>query len=199
LIKVGCFLITFLLSSLAWAAEKIDLYTYHNDPPFVIDMTNHMGLTYDLARLLTVRSNGKYHFEVKPVPRKRLNAILATGHKMVVPWVNPVWFKDVDQKKYQWSAGYIEGRNELLSRPSKPFEYSGPKSLIGKTIVAQAGGRLKDIDPLVNQGMILRENARNYASAMQMVLSSRAEVAFIPSKIALYNMRQNQTGSFYHI
>ncbi|MEP3056133.1 hypothetical protein [Ascidiaceihabitans sp.] len=49
-------------------AETVRVWVYHNFPPFVIDVDNQSGLSYDFARELTVRSDGQYDFVVEVLP-----------------------------------------------------------------------------------------------------------------------------------
>ena len=60
---------------------------------------------------------------------------------LVVPWVNPSWFGDVQQTRYLWTDGYKQDSNIVLSPIDNPVEYQGPESLTGKSISVLLGAR----------------------------------------------------------
>lgn len=112
-------LISFLTIAISFYAfskpEIINMYTYHNHPPFIND--KNKGLTYELEKYLNVKSGGKYKFEVKILSRKRLDKNIKKSGPWIVTWVHPVWFGDTSKEKYNWinilnDAASIISRNE---------------------------------------------------------------------------------------
>ena len=102
MIRLATILIVVLMSWLtAYAsAETIQVLTYHNHPPFI--NAKGKGLTYDLEEVLNEQGQGKYTFEVLVLPRKRLNFEIKQEGSWIVIWVNPLWFGDKKETKFQW-------------------------------------------------------------------------------------------------
>jgi len=167
-------------------SEPVRLVTYHVSPPYIVDEKRERGLTYELAKLLSKRSNGKFEFTVETMSRPGLNELLNTGDNFVTPWVNKLWFSDLSSDQVHWSAGYIDDANALISIISKPFEYSGPKSLVGKKVAGLRGGRWAGIDPLIKQGVVVRIDSTDYWGAMRHAIKGTADIAIIPYTVARF-------------
>ena len=182
--STDCFLVVLLVLVCTYtavqAAEKINLYTYHASPPFVVEQEDNKGLTYDLADYLTQQADGKYQFSVRVLPRARLNELLTDRSDGVIPWVNSLWFGDKEETRYLWSGGYFPDSEAILSNYETPFDYDGPRSLFGMRVGCVSGYRYPSIDGYVKEGNIVRHNVRNQLANLQMVLSGRSDVAFMP-------------------
>ncbi len=186
------------LATQAQSEETIPFQTYHSTPPFVVEEQSRLGLTYDLADILSEKSEGRFDFVVSNWPRKRLNRNLENMEVLVVPWVNPSWFGDAKQTRYLWSDGYMEDSNIVLSPIDNPVEYHGPESLIGKSISVLLGARLAGIDDLIKQGKIRRETTSNFDSILRMVLYGRVDATILPSPVAKYFISKTKSqGRFY--
>jgi len=172
--------------------------TYHDAPPFIVDEKAELGLTYDLARWLTARSEGIYRFVVQSMPRKRLDAMLGKPRAVVVPWVNPKWFEKVWISNQYWTQPYLNDSNVILSQTGEPFEYSGPRSVVGKIMVGLHGGRWVGLDGLVEQGKITRLDAQSYFQAIKMVLAGRADIAMVPNPVAKFYVTQGNLTGYLH-
>lgn len=188
-----CTLVTQALSE-----ETIPIQTYHSTPPFVVEEQSRLGLTYDLADILSEKSAGRFRFVASNWPRKRLNKNLENTDVLVVPWVNPTWFGDAKQTRYLWTDGYRQDSNIVLSRIDDPVDYHGPESLVGKSISVLLGARLAGIDDLIEQGKIRRETASSFESVLRMVLHSRVDATILPSPVAKYFIAKTKSqGRFY--
>ncbi len=185
-------------SPTAISAENIPFITYHNAPPFIVDNDARIGLTYDLADMLSEQSEGRFNFVVDALPRMRLNSMLERSPSLVVPWVNPRWFKDAKMERYLWTSGYMPDSNAIISSAIRPIEYTGPLSLIGKSLSGVLGGRWVGIDALVKDGQIKRINTSSYLSAMRMVLLGRTEATIIPSPVAKYLISHENLSGYFH-
>ena len=186
------------LATQALSEETIPFQTYHSTPPFVVEEQSRLGLTYDLADILSEKSEGRFRFAVSNWPRKRLNSNLENMEALVVPWVNPSWFGDAKQTRYLWSDGYMQDSNIVLSRVDNPVKYQGPESLIGKSISVLLGARLAGIDDLIEQGKIRRETASSFESVLRMVLYGRVDATVLPSPVAKYYIATTESqGRFY--
>ena len=72
------------------AEPVIYLYTYHNKPPFIVDLEAKTGLDYDLAAYLSKRDPVN-NYRTAYVPRRRLDRMIETGElDGVVIGVNPL-------------------------------------------------------------------------------------------------------------
>ncbi len=175
-----------LVVTTSGASEQVAFMSYHAGAPFIVDEEAQLGLTYDLAELLSRNSDGRYQFQVTIWPRNRLNDILNRGEEVVVPWTQPVWFKDPQRERYLWTDGYFPGRNAIISSVSRPIDYAGPTSLQGLTLAGLRGGRWPQFEQLIKQGKIERVDTSNYLAAMQMVALGRADAALVLRAGALH-------------
>ncbi len=160
------------ISMPAWAAETIMLALYNDFSPWY--NADGSGLNAELAARLTDMSNGKYQFVARVIPRRRLNAMLAAGEAMVVPWVSPRFFGDDARTKYLWSDALLSDVSYFVSPASAPLEYTGPASLYGKRFSASSGHVYGDLTALIEAGKIAREDAPTLReSLMKLVVASR--------------------------
>ncbi|OED47916.1 hypothetical protein AB838_15025 [Rhodobacteraceae bacterium (ex Bugula neritina AB1)] len=173
----------------AQSAESVQLWSYHNFPPFVTDLTAEQGLTFDLAAELTRRSAGKFIFEVTVLPRFRLNEFLSQDLPGLVPWVNPIWFADRDQTRYLWSRQIMQDRNSVISPAGSPVDYSGPESLDGMVLAAVQGHRYSGVQDLIEQGRVTRTDLRSEKSLVQFVAAGRGSVAILATSALDYYLQ----------
>ncbi|RED47735.1 hypothetical protein [Aestuariispira insulae] len=186
-------------SAQAWAEEQIiDFPTYHDVPPFVVDADAGIGLTHELAAMLSRHSDGRYLFKPTVVPRKRLDLMLDQEMPLVVPWVNPQWFPNMPREVAFWTGGFMTDNNAILSPATLPVEYEGPVSLAGKSVASVLGHRLVGIDVMVSGGKIERLDVSSFWSAMKMVAVGRANVAIVPMSVAKYYIVRRDLAGVYH-
>ncbi|SCA57355.1 putative ABC-type amino acid transport/signal transduction systems, periplasmic component/domain [Candidatus Terasakiella magnetica] len=178
-------------NSYAEAAKEVKIYTYHTHPPFII--SNETGLTHDLAKFLTNKSDGQYKFTVSPSSRPRVNKVI-TGKKLaIVPWVNPAWFKDKAETKYLWSAEtLLNDGNSILSTKVKPVMYDGAKSLEGMIFGGLHGHNYPDIDPYIEKGgNIRRVNSDNHLDNLEKLINGDIDCMLMPTSSAHFEKSQN--------
>lgn len=179
-------------------SDVIRLVTYHVSPPYIIDIKRQQGLTYELARRLSLQSKGQFEFVVEPMSRPAVNDLLHSDEVLVLPWVNPLWFTAQSPERFYWSREYTEDGNALISLTDTPFDYSGPQSLVGRSISGLKGGRWIGIDPLVEQKQVERIDAPDHWSAMRQVIKGQSDMAIVPYTIAKYLIAsQSKPGIFY--
>ncbi len=192
--------ITFLaLACLCWPAqaEEIRFVTYHRSPPFITDEDKGIGLTYELARLLSDRSDGRFQFVVEPKSRPDLNEMLGAGERFVVPWVNPHWFKNTQAANLKWTGPIIDDGNAVIFEASSSLEYSGPESLIGKTVAGLRGGYWVGVDDLIKTAKVKKHDTPTYWEAMREVLLGRVDAAIVPYSAAKFLIARNdKPGAF---
>ena len=170
-------------------AQDIRVWVYHNFPPFIVDEDRRTGLSYDLAALLTERSDGRYRFIVSVLPRQRLNLKIADDVPGIVLWANPAWFGDAEQTRFGWTAPVLNDRNDVISAAQVQLEYDGPQSLAGQTLVGVEGHRYPGVDSLVDDGVVTRVDVTSEEAVLHFIASARGDVAIIASSAARYYVR----------
>lgn len=163
------------------AAQSIPLWTYYADPPFAVEHDPAgISLTVKLAAWLSQRSAGRYAFEARQLPRRRLDLLLAQpGWQGVVAWANPVWFRDEAQDKYLWSRPYMRDADLVVSARLTPVRFAGVESLVGLTLGGIAGHRYADLEGLLQAGKIVREDAHKERQNLERLRLGRIQVAFL--------------------
>lgn len=159
-------LLLVLLTPLKFYGEEIILATYYNYLPWATEHESSSGLNYDLAKFLTEQAKGKYKFKAMYLPRKRIDVMLGQKQAIVVAWIRPKFFDDADKTKYDYSSDIFEDESLYVSPKSKPFEYTGPESLKGKAFSGSMGHVYFDIDPLVKEGTVRRDDAPSLKEAL---------------------------------
>lgn len=179
----------------ASSAEQVMLYSYHNHPPFVT--AKGQGLTYDLADKLNVLAAGKYQFQVKIVPRGRLNLLLKDwisgkcpttdcSQQWLVPWVNPKWgFIRGESDNYLWHSLFTDS-NVIVSNTDTAFTYEEPASLKGLVLAGMRGHRYVGIDELVASGDITRIDGNRERDNLLKVLHKRVTATLLPNSTMQY-------------
>ncbi|MBF0208176.1 MAG: hypothetical protein HQK53_14960, partial [Oligoflexia bacterium] len=123
--------ILFCFSVNLWCKENVNVYTYHDKPPYYISEKGK-GIYFSYTELLNKKQND-YKFLVKFLPRIRINTLLEkNGLDGIIIGVNPIWFKDKDKTKYYWTNGFLKDEDVVVSSITRPFEYTGPDSAKGK-------------------------------------------------------------------
>lgn len=167
-------------------AEEIPVYTYHTHPPFITG--EKKGLSYDLARYLTEKSNGDYSFSLMPMSRPRVNKMLAESRNGIVAWVNPVWFKDEAEQKYMWTKPFVmmDG-NAIISHVDLSLHYNGPESFDGLVFGGVRGHIYAGIDKYIaSTGKTKRVDAEGHLDNFRKLVKGRVDVTITPISAAEY-------------
>lgn len=195
-------ILVLLLSMFSFGAqEKINVYTYHNHAPFIIN--NNEGYTYKLVDYLNKQAEGKYVFEVEVIPRSRLNYILKPWinkscgktqeceNNWMVVWVNHKWgFGKDSLKNFSW-IDLLSDSNAIVSTKEKNIQYSQPSDLKGMKLAGISGHRYVGIDELVKKEQIERIDGQNEVENLKIVLANRVDVTLLPKSAFLYYQKQN--------
>jgi len=182
-------------------AETITIYSYHNHPPFVTGKST--GLTFDLADALQ-KAPGNYKFEVRLVPRARLNALLknwiegrcedgSCDKNWLVPWVNPKWgFIKGPVDNYIWHE-LFDDSNSIVSHSDNPIDYKSPESLKGHLFAGMRGHRYVGIDDLVSRGEIKRVDGNRERDNLMKLLMKRVDATLLPTSTMQYLLNVDKT------
>jgi len=176
---------------LAAAPERVAVYTYHTHPPFITG--EQEGLTFDLAKYLSEKSGGRFDFQVVSVSRPRLNEMIEGPDAMIVPWVNPAWFKDAEETRYHWSERpLMEDANGIISHRDRSLIYEGPSSLAGLIFGGIRGHIYTGIDDFIrNSETTRRVDADNHLANFKKLTKSRIGVTLTPESAARYLIKEH--------
>ncbi|MBF8271624.1 MAG: ABC transporter substrate-binding protein [Magnetococcales bacterium] len=191
---------------LASEGGTIRLLSYHNHPPFVTGP--EQGLSFDVARMLTAFAAGTWKFQVRIVPRNRLDLELAPwiqgrclnsggdpgcGDDWSLLWVNPAWgFGENAGENFLWLKQF-EDSNIILSRTESPVDYQSPESLAGLRLGGIRGHRYLGLDPLVTAGKIQRVDGDHERDNILKLLMKRVDVLLLPTSTVRYFLTQDAT------
>ena len=190
---------TIVLASQAKAtAEDVQMWVYHNFPPFIVNEVERSGLSYQLADQLTEMSGGKYAFNVVVMPRERLNNRIATGTPGMALWANPVWFGDPERESFLWSSAVMEDQNDVISPVDLSLQYDGPTSLRGHTLVGVTGHRYPGVDRMIETGDVERVDVFAEDALVRFIASGRGDVAIVAQSAARYFVQANGLDDAVH-
>jgi polar amino acid transport system substrate-binding protein len=164
----------------AQAQEKtlFEVASHYDYAPYVIDKDR--GLTEELAHYLSKKSNGRYLFQVSILPKPRL--LKKVNHSQwvgIIPWVIPIWMKELPLEKFLWSEPILGVGDQLLSRKSAPIEWRGSISLHNKTFGAIRGHSYADLEQDFQLGKIKREDAPSFQSNLNKLQIGRVDAIFL--------------------
>jgi len=181
-----------LLPVVAWAGTVVvPVYSYADFPPFLD--TGGAGLSQDMCSWLSIRSKGRYEFELRPLPPGGIAGLLARppGTVMVL-WAAPQWLPHPE--RYRWGEPLMADATVMLAMPGvRRFDLGDARSMFGirfgglpgqnypfaglrKAVATHAASRIDSVRP-----------AETYARLQHSAL----DLAFLP-KSALQLLRDQQ-------
>ncbi len=183
----------------AAAVEDIPILTYHTHAPFIV--TESEGLTYDFAEYLNSKAAGKYNFQVVPMSRPRLNKLIEKPDVFIVPWVNPVWFKDKSESRYLWSdRPVMEDGNAIISRSDRKLVYDGPASIGGLVFGGIHGHVYSGIDDFIDDSEVTRRvDTDNHFANFEKLRKKRIDVTLTPESAARFLIKQHELSDELYI
>jgi len=193
-------LILSTFSFLSWdraLAENINIYTYHDHPPFVTGKAE--GLSYDLSHLLNEKAGESFKFDLHVIPRARLNMIMRNwiagecpapenkcDDNWIIIWVDHHWgFGKEPMKHYYWIT-ILNDSNSIISLTVNKVEYRNPTSLVGLTFGGMLGHKYVGIDNLVQKGVITRIDGTRERDNIFKLLKKRVDVILLPTSTIQY-------------
>lgn len=172
---------------LANSLQSVDVWTYYQNPPFVVSSENNHGLTYKFFCYLNIKYKDKMEFNVHFIPKRRINYYLSKGEAGVVPWVSPLFFNDKNMDHYLWSQSIIDDQQDIISLATNKVTYSNKHALTGLLVGAIIGHRYIVIDDLVENKLMFRKNFRNEEIVLNVLLNNRVDFITLPrSTIQFY-------------
>jgi polar amino acid transport system substrate-binding protein len=176
----------FLFCHSSYSKTKITIYSYHPDPPYIINENKKIGNTFKLLTFLNKNSN--YEFSLEVIPRKRLDFNLKSQSNIIVPWTTPEWFKDKDKKKFKWSNSFIRSSDVLISNKKNPIN---GKNVEGLNLAGLRGGKWPLFAHLIRSGKLKKTDVPKYISILYMVNNEYVDGGVIPSMTLKYYKQQN--------
>ncbi|MGE5450552.1 MAG: hypothetical protein ACM3VZ_01745 [Acidobacteriota bacterium] len=170
----------------SWAAQVVDVWTFYPAPPFRTDVDKGTGLIADLVSYLNQALAGQYELRLTFLPRARLNMMLKGGARAVVLFVPSFIFGGVDGGDYLWSVPLFADHQELVSRRNKPFEFTGPQSLVGVRFGATLGHVYPLIEKEMASGLIRADQVTGEESLVNMLMANHVDVITIANSTVRY-------------
>ena len=176
--------------------NTIRLYNYKNLPPFVTG--SGQGLSYDLVDYLNEKFRGTYRFVLFNLTRSLLDKMLANGCKGIVPWTCAAWHGDPDETIFQWTPGFFNDTNSIISSAKSPFEYEGPKSMAGHIMGGLIGYYYLYLDDMAKNNELKRVDVSTFPEIFKRLQSHRIDTALVTGSTASYLIKQNNMAGEFH-
>ena len=189
LLQIGALLAGLVYGNAAGAAvEKISLYSHYTTAPFAVEsVPPQLSYTVRLAAWLSDKSAGRYLFEARQMPRLRLNRIVAQADwQGVVAWANPLWFADPERQRFLWSSALMSDRNVLVSRQVDQLLFPAQEPAQPLHLGAISGHFYADLEPFMQRGLLLREDAQNDLSNVRKLQHGRVDIVVLQASSLAY-------------
>ena len=189
LLQIGALLAGLVYgNAAAGAVEKISLYSHYTTAPFAVEgVPPQLSYTVRIAAWLTAQSAGRYLFEARQMPRLRLNRIVAQADwQGVVAWANPLWFADPERQRFLWSSALMSDRNVLVSRQVDHVLFPVQEPAQPLRLGGISGHFYADLEPFIQRGLLLREDAQNDLSNVLKLQHGRVDIVVVQASSLAY-------------
>ena len=206
-----------MLKHLAWLlllllpyqifAKPVSLYTYHRQPPFVLELEQRKGLMFEVAELLNRHASAQSSFAVHVLPRARLNKTLAgwidgncpgagaqaCDDNWMLLWVIPAWgWSEQAPQRFLWVDLFAD-EDLVISTQRNKVDYRSLDSLIGLRFAALRGHFYPlGVEALMQQGKIIREDGNDVRASLMRIHSRRVQVTFIRRSALNYYLEHDE-------
>jgi polar amino acid transport system substrate-binding protein len=183
--------------------KTINVYTYHDKPPYVIYDTSindiQAGIYLELIQHLNKLSD-KQHYQLIYMPRIRLELLLQDKElNGIIIGVNPLWFGDKDKQRYLWSESFMTDKDVFLVNAKSTFKFEQDSSLSGLTIALERGGYYKGITEMIKQDKITLSATNNSQQNLNMLAYNRANITIMSQLTANYFFNHGYKKSDFRI
>jgi polar amino acid transport system substrate-binding protein len=183
----------FIFFSFSANAERIKVYFYYDQAPFVINEQKKNGFHYEAITLFN-SSQSKFQFTSELLPRIRINHLLddwinkkcpgknnGCENNWMVLWIAPKFIAgESAEKNFLW-VPFCQDKNILLFSANKKISLKNPKSLEGKTYATVLGRNPPEpFLSLINSGKLKREDGSNQEFILHRVISGHADIGVVP-------------------
>lgn len=190
-------------SSMAEQNKTINVYTYHDKPPYVIydsDITHiNAGIYLELIQQLNQESDSQ-QFQLIYMPRVRLELLLQ-DKKLdgIIIGVNPLWFGDKEKQRYLWSEPFMVDKDIFLVNTGRNLNITQNSDLSGLTIALERGTYYKGITELINNNKITLAATNSSEQNLNMLAYNRADITIISQLTANYFFNNGYQKSLFKI
>jgi polar amino acid transport system substrate-binding protein len=147
---------------------------------------SNAGIYHDFVEYLNIQQNN-HKYELHFMPRLRLENLLNDGElDGIIIGVNPLWFKDKEQKKFLWTSSIMNDRDIFLVNSESNINFSKTEEFIGLTFVLARGSYYKGITELAKQKKIKMSVTNNAQQNLDMLSHHRADVTIMSELTANY-------------
>jgi polar amino acid transport system substrate-binding protein len=190
-------LVLVVLPVICTAQQRVEVWTYHFSPPFILD--NAQGLSHAFVELLNLdpANRGRFRFDLVELPRKRVDIRLVRKRPGILLWATPGFFTAPQTANAKWSEPLLIDQQDFVSLPDAPFEYEGPESLRGLTLGGVLGHRYEGLEADIASGAIKRQDVQNDLQNIEKLLSGRIHTLLIPRSTLLYYRKEQNLGELY--
>ncbi len=189
LLQIGALLAGLVYgNAAAGAVEKISLYSHYTTAPFAVEgVPPQLSYTVRLAAWLSDKSAGRYLFEARQMPRLRLNRTVSQADwQGVVAWANPLWFADPERQRFLWSSALMSDRNVLVSRQVDHVLFPVQEPAQPLRLGGISGHFYADLEPFIQRGLLLREDAQNDLSNVLKLQHGRVDIVVVQASSLAY-------------
>ena len=186
-----------LLSLYCGAQQRVEVWSYHLSPPFMLD--DQQGLSHAFVDMLNKDpgNHDRFRFELVELPRKRVDERLAQRRPGVLLWATPSFFNPKQTAHGKWSQPLLIDQQDFVSLPDAPFDYEGPESLHGLVLGGVLGHRYRALEADIASGKIVRQDVRTDAQNIEKLLSGRINTLLIPRSTFLYYRKEQRLRDLY--
>ena len=187
-----------LLSFVAHAQTEVNVFTYNDRPPFVVDKAKEEGLEYRLVAWLN-HQGPQYHFTLKVITGPEAKAKVA-GKDLngVLMGVSPAWFSEEVRNTWLWTPTVLWDQNMVISLVPSKLEYTGPASFEGRTFAGVKGFFYPGIMDGIKAGKIQRIDTDSELASLERVAAHKVDATIVSEWTLLYaQLRLFMPGDFY--
>lgn len=172
-------------------AETVYVYTSANFAPLLLG--DGRGVYPDLVAWLNRQKLGDLSFELRFMPRKRLQVKLEDGSlNGIVIGMMPAWMGDERQRKYLWTAPFDVDHFALVSLASKPIDPARPRTLRDATIGVTMGYVYPGLDDWIVRTGLRRSAGVSDEKNIEKLLRGRVDSVIVAESMARYFIRSHQ-------
>lgn len=197
MLRLALMLVFVLLAPLCGAQQRVEVWTYHLSPPFILD--NEQGMSGAFVELLNSApdNDGRFRFELVQLPRQQVDQRLVRKQPGILLWATPGFFSPAQTANGTWSQPLLVDCQDFVSLPDTSFEYAGPDSLKGRLLGGVLGHRYAALEAAIDNGTITRLDAPTDLQNIQALLSGRLDALLIPRSTRLYYRKELHLRDLY--
>lgn len=175
--------------------QQIELFAYHNAPPFLVNIDTNSGLNADLVKALQPLVGEGYRLTLTLVSRPELNQRLAAHQPTIVLWTHPSWYGE-QASQLLWAAPLFSDRDVLVGRVSEKRQ---PFPLDGATFAALQGYSYPGLNERVQAKTLQRVDSSSDKENLLKLADGQVDVVMITRSSFLYFAKQPQFIGKFHV